>query len=171
MMSFRRQNRGLAFRPIQRVKHVVDVQGGVAVGATVTTVLVDTVDNPVLANTTHVASGSTVKSLMITVEVNATTSAALSNAYAYIGKNPGNNLTLPVANVVGGNDNKKFVFHQSMVMLQQQDGSNPRTLMKYPVKIPRLYQRNGFEDRIVLVITSPGVALNFCIQAIYQEFR
>ncbi len=161
----------MSLRPVQRIKHVIDVQGGNASGATTTTVLVDTVDNPVLANPTHVASGSTVKSIMLTVEVNATSSAALSNAYAYIAKNPGNNLTLPVPNVVGASDNKKYVFHESMVMLQQVTNSNPRTLMKYPIKIPRLYQRNGFEDRIVLVIHSPGTSINFCIQAIYQEFR
>ncbi len=89
----------------------------------------------------------------------------------FVAKNPGNNLALPEANVVGGNDNKRFVIHQEMVMFQQQDGSNPRTMFNGVIAIPKGYRRNGPDDDLSLRIFTPGVTINFCIQCHYKEFR
>ena len=58
-------------------------------------------------------------------------------------KNPGGNLTVPANNTVGSNDNKKYVIHQEMVMLEQSISGNPRTLFNGVIRIPRGYQRNG----------------------------
>ncbi len=149
----------------------MDKQGGIAVAANDLTVLVLAVDNPVLANTNEVVTGSKVNGIFLIVEINATTSAALANAYLTIMKNPGGNLVRPAANAVGASDNKKYVIHQEMVMLQQQSGSNPRTLFKGVIKIPRHYQRFGPNDQLLLTILTPGVALNFCVQCHYKEFR
>ena len=170
-MAFRRSNRGLRLRPVNRIKHVFDEQGGITAGAGQTVSLVIAVDAPVLTVANQVETGSTINGIFLIVEVNATTSAALSNAYMYIIKNPGANLTIPEANVVGVSDEKRFVIHQEMVMLQQVDNSNPRTLFKGVIAIPRGYKRFGPKDRLQLRIFTPGVNLNYCVQAHYKEFR
>ncbi len=160
-----------SIRPVHRVKHVVDNQGGTALGTPATFNIVESVDSPVLANTDEVETGSTVNGIFFRVEVNATSSAALSNAYMIVMKNPGGNLTFPNGNVIGSDDNKKYVIHQEMVMMQQQTNSNPRTLFVGVIVIPRGYRRMAINDLIQIQIFSPGVNLNFCIQAHYKEFR
>ncbi len=129
------------------------------------------VETPALASTEEVAIGSTVNAIYLRVEINATSSAALANAYLIVMKSPGGAVTTPAANTVGSNDDKRFVFHQEMVMLQQQDGSNPRTLMNGVIMVPKGYRRMGPNDRITLGILAPGVNINVCIQCHYKEFR
>ncbi len=149
----------------------MDKQAAAAVGVSVDTILIDTVDTPTIADTDGVETGSTVNAIYLKVEVVATTSAALPNAYMMVYKNPGTNLTFPDPNVVGADDNKKYVIHQEMVMLQMQDGSNPRTLFSGVIVIPKHYRRNGPDDTLKVRVFSPGVALNFCVQCHYKEFR
>ena len=149
----------------------MDVQGGALLGVQALQNLITTVDAPLIANTFQVETGSTVNAIYLKVEVNATSSAALSNVYMFVAKNPGNNLTFPNANAVGGVDNKKYVIHQEMVMMQQVTNSNPRTLFNGVIVIPRGYKRNGPSDRLILAIFSPGVNINFCVQCHYKEFR
>ncbi len=164
----RRQN---ALRPVNRIKHVVDSQGGIAAGGTVNVDLISTTDTPTLAQVEEVETASKVNGIYLKVEINATSSAALANAYLSVSKNPGNNLAIPPPNQVGSSDNKKYVIHQEMVMLQQVTNSNPRTLFNGVIVIPRGYRRNGPNDKLILKIQSPGVALNFCVQCHYKEFR
>ncbi len=168
-MPFRRFNRSI--RPVHRIKHVVDTQGGATIGAAFTVNLAQALDAPVVANPAEVETGSTINGLYLKVEVNATSSAALSNAYMMVMKNPGGNLTFPNANAVGVDDNKKYVIHQEMVMLQQVTNSNPRTLFAGVIVVPKGYRRMGINDLIQVQIFSPGVTLNLCIQANYREFR
>ncbi len=167
-----RSRRGLNLRPVNRIKHVVDIQGGIAAGGAGTTLtLIIATDTPDLASASEVETGSTVNAIYLKVEMNATTSASLSNAYMYVGKNPGGNLTMPEANVVGVSDNKKYIIHQEMVMFQQVNNSNPRTLFNGVIVLPRGYKRQGPNDLLVLRLFTPGVAVNFCIQCHYKEFR
>ncbi len=169
-MVFRRrfQNR---LRPVNRIKHVFDEQGGFTVGTGVSVIPIDTVDAPTLANTQQIVTGSTVNGFFLVVEVVATTSAALPNVYMAIFKNPGSNITMPEANAVGASDNKKYCIHQEMVMLQQQTNSNPRTLFKGVIVIPRGYRRFGPDDRIQIRLFTPGVNISYCVQVHYKEFR
>ncbi len=170
VMVFRRRMSN-ALRPVHRIKHVIDNQFGVVIGTPTTVNLILAVDAPVLANVTEVETGSKVNGIYLKVEVNATTSAALSNAYMMVFKNPGGNLTFGNPNVIGADDNKRYVIHQEMVMLQQQDGSNPRTLFNGVIVIPRGYRRFGPNDILQIEVFSPGVTLNACLQAHYKEFR
>jgi len=169
-MSFRRRSQN-SIRPVHRIKHVIDVQGGLVIGASTVVPLILSVDAPVLANVTEVETGSKVNGIYLKVEVNGLTSAALANVYMAVFKNPGGNLANPSPNTVGANDNKKYVIHQEMVMLQQQDGSNPRTLFNGVIVIPRGYRRMAINDVLNLVLLSPGVTANFCVQCHYKEFR
>ena len=166
-----RFNRGMALRPVHRLKHVVDIQGGMVANANTLNTLVTTVDAPVLANVTEVETGSKINGIYLKVEANSVTSAALANFYMYIIKNPGGNITPPSANLVGASDNKRFIIHQEMVMFQQVDNSNPRTIFAGVIAIPRGLRRFAPNDLLQIVVKSPGTQTNFCIQAIYKEFR
>ncbi len=169
-MVFRNRSR-LSLRPVNRIKHVVDSQDGLVAGTTLFKVLVEAKDAPVLANTAEVVTGSTINGIYLKVEINATSSAALANAYMYVAVNPGNTLTLPNPNVVGSFEEKRYVIHQEMVMLQQVTNSNPRTLFNGVIVIPRGLRRMSPNTRINLVILAPGVSLNICLQCHYKEFR
>ncbi len=169
-MPFRRF-RGRSLRPINRIKHVVDQQGGVAAAAQSNTSLIIATDTPTLAATNQVETGSTVNGIYLKVEVNATSSAALSNVYLAVSKNVGGNLGNPTANAIGADDNKRFVIHQEMVMMQQVTNSNPRTLFNGVIVIPRGMRRFAPNDQLNIHIQSPGTSINFCYQCHYKEFR
>ncbi len=169
-MVYRRRSRN-NLRPVNRIKHVVDSQAATTAGTQIATSLIDTVDTPTLADTDGVETGSTVNAIYLKVECNATTSAALPNMYMFLFKNPGGNLTAPSANAVGASDNKKYVFHQEMIMFQQQDNSNPRTLFNGVISIPRGYRRCGPDDNISVLFLAPGVNVQVCVQCHYKEFR
>ncbi len=168
-MVFRRRSN---LRPVHRIKHVVDNQFATALNVAVDTNLVDSVDAPLLANTEEVETGSTVNGIYLRIEaVNTGTAGVLANAYIMVFKNPGNNLTFPTPNLVGANDNKKFVIHQEMVMLQMVDNSNPRTLFNGVIVIPKGYRRMAINDRLTVRAFAPGVETNWCMQCHYKEFR
>ncbi len=169
-MPFHRRSNYL--RPVNRIKHVVDQQFGLALGTVLPIVIAETSDTPDLANTDEVETGSFVKSFFCSIEVvNTGTAGVLANAYAMFFKNPGGNLTMPNPNVVGASDNKRYVFHQEMIMLQMVDNSNPRTLFKGTLKVPKHLQRMGPNDILGVNLLAPGVEINGCVQIHYKELR
>ncbi len=171
-MVFRRFNRGNYLRPINRIKHVVDQQFATPLNVALDHTIAFASDTPDLATAAEVETGSTIRSFFTTIEVNNTgTTGVLANCYAMWFKNPGGNLTFPNPNAVGINDNKKYVFHQEMIMLQMVDNSNPRTLFKGVLKLPRHMQRMAPNDLIQVRIFSPGVEITGCIQDHYKELR
>ncbi len=163
--------RGMSLRPVNRIKHVFDLQGAGVAGTQVSTNFMLTSDTPDLATTTEVETGSTVHGIYMHLEAIALTSGALPNFYMFVAKNPGGNLTFPNGNVVGADDNKKYVIHQEMVMFQRQDGSNPRTIFNGVIKFPKHLRRNGPNDIWTLRVFSPGVNFEFCVQIHWKEFR
>ncbi len=170
-MAFRRFNRNRGLRPVNRIKHVVDGQFGVVLNTNLTTNLILAKDAPVLANTEEVLTGSTVNGIYLRVECYATTAGALANIYLSITKNPGGNITVPNPNAVGASDDKRYVIHQEMVMLEQSVNGNPRTLFNGVIALPKGYRRFGPNDELVLKTRAPGVDTSVCIQCHYKEFR
>ncbi len=169
-MVFRRRF-GNSMRPVNRIKHVVDAQNSTTAGTEAVQTLIIAVDSPVLGNVSEVLTGSKVNAIYLKVEVTATSSAALPNVYMIVWKNPGGNLANITANTVGSNDNKRFVIHQEMVMMQKQTNSNPRTLFNGVIALPRGYRRQGPNDLLRLTLLSPGVNFDYCLQCHYKEFR
>ncbi len=168
MARFRRM---ASIRPVQRIKHVVDAQGTLTSPTVLPTTLVAATDTPTLAVTTTVLTGSTVNGLYLRVEVAATEVVSIPNAYLMVYKNPGGNLTFPVGNVVGSDDNKKYVIHQEMVMLQANTAGNPRTLFNGVIVIPKHLRRMGPNDLIKVDVFSPNTNLTICVQCHFKEFR
>ncbi len=168
-MVFRR--RGMGLRPINRIKHVIDQQAGVVLNNVFDSTLALATDTPTLAVTTSVETGSTINGIYLNVEAYATTAGALANVYIMVFKNPGGNISFPNPNVVGANDNKRYVIHQEMRMLEQSVNGNPRTVFNGVIVIPKGYRRMAPNDVITLRLFAPGVDISFCMQAHYKEFR
>ncbi len=167
-----------SLRPVNRIKHVVDIQQAVPVGTNFLNVVVNTVDGPTLGTTIEVETGSHVNGLFCSIEAIATESASgkTPNFYIYFYKNPGSNISnFPDANAVGPNDNKRFIFHQEMVMIQGSAGDDgvPRNVFKGVVVIPKIYRRMAPGDQIGIAYFVPatGIALVACAQVHYKEFR
>ncbi len=165
----------LAIRPVNRLKHVVDVQGAVpSAGAGLTFDLIDSVDTPSHSGAAEqVTTNATVNGIFIHVEVVPTSATALPNLYFIIFKNPGTNLSPPQANLVGINDNRRYVIHQEMLMGSSTTNNNktPRNMFQGVIKIPRGYKRFGVNDKLQIVFFSPGVTWEVCVQTIYKEFN
>ncbi len=164
-----------SLRPINRIKHVVDFQTAIPVNTQIGQALITATDSPALADQDGVMTGSTVHGIFMTIECVAseTSTTATPNIYLAVYKNPGGNITFPNANAVGASNEKKFVIHQEMVMLNPVDGGNPRNIFKGVIKIPPRLKRFGPQDLLVaqLFIPSTGVAVNACTQVHYKEFR
>ncbi len=167
---FRRQ---MALRPVNRIKHVIDTSATPAEGADTLVPLILAKDAPVITTPKQVITGSKIYGIYLKVEVAVKTvnASAISNVYMIISKNPGGNLTIPAPNNVGVDDNKKFVIHQEMVMMQNATAGNPRVLFNGVIKIPKNYQRFGPNDELNLNILAPSNAIIFCVQSHYKEFR
>ncbi len=160
----------IGLRPINRIKHVIDKQDATTANTQYVLQLATANDDPVIANTAEVLTGSTINGIFLSVQVNWESGAGLPNIYLFVAKNPGGNLTLPDANIVGTSDNKRYVIHQEMLMLTNGDDQD-RTLFKGVIALPRGYRRFGPNDLLTLQIFTPGIASNVFIQSHYKEFR
>ncbi len=181
-MSFQRNRKALALRPVNRLKHVVDISGTVT-GATVSiTELAIQTDSPSTAQVNQVHIGSHVKAIYLKVEVvGAIAFAGVPRVYFVVFKNPGNQLSDPVVDAIGVSTIRKYVIHQEMTMISQQassagggDFTFPRTMFKGVILLPKRYQRFGDLDKLEFHIgNATGEttgSTRFCLQAIYQEF-
>ncbi len=171
-MMPRRMN--MSLRPIQRIKHIVDSQATVAAGVQLNTTIAVANDNPVLANTTEVLTGSKINGFFIRMEVASNDDAvvgAVPNAYMFLWKNTAGDLTPPAPNGTGGNDLKRLIIHQEMTMIENIKGGNARTLFKGVIVIPKGMRRMGANDVWRIEFRSVQIDTAVCIQAIYKEFR
>ncbi len=168
MPRFRR-----SIRPVQRIKHVVDTSATLTAGSVLEVDLIRANDAPVLANTAEVITGSTVNGIYLRVEVagNEMDPGAIPNFYMAVGKNPGGNLSLPDPNVVGASDNKRYIIHQEMVMFEDAQGGNPRTVFNGVIVIPKGYRRMGPNDTLNVRFLTTAVNVALCLQCHYKEFR
>jgi len=174
MMVFRR-SRGLALRPINRIKHVVDNSATVAAAATNTFVIADAGDNPTQGNVASVETGCKINGFYIRFEAasnEAIDLGAIPNFYFMFSKNPGSNVTMPAPNAVGPDDNKRFVIHQEMTMIENKgQGSNARTVFNGVIVVPKGMRRMGPDDQWVVSTLCPALNTAVCIQVHYKEFR
>ncbi len=173
MARFR--NRGMALRPINRIKHVIDSSATIPAATQTFFSLADTTDTPTLAAKNSVETGCKINGFYIRLEVasnEAIDLGAIPNVYMYVWKNPGNNLTAPSASSVGSDDNKRFVIHQEMSMIENKgQGSNARTLFNGVVVVPKGMRRCGPDDKWTVEILSPQLDIAACMQAHFKEFR
>ncbi len=167
------RHRGMALRPVNRIKHVVDTSGTITAGTQFNFALIRVSDTPNLSDTVEVQTGAKVNGIYLKVEVspNETDAGAIPNVYLIVLKNPGDNITAPTANIVGASDNKRFVIHQEMVMMNNAAGGNPRILFNGVIAIPKGYRRFGPNDVLAIGVLSTAVNFALCVQCHYKEFR
>ncbi len=172
IMGYHR-SRGMALRPVNRIKHVIDLSGTLTAATQVNNVIALSTDTPDLATVNEVETGSKINGIYLKVEVasNETDAGAIPNVYMSVFKNPGGNLPTPAPNAVGANDLKRYIIHQEMIMMNNLAGGNPRVLFNGVIALPRGYRRNGPNDAWVVSLLSPQVNIAFCLQAHYKEFR
>ncbi len=171
MTRFR--SRGMALRPVHRIKHVIDSQQSTPLNVPWVTDIIKTVDAPVITAVNEVETGSKTYGIYLKVVVatdNANT-GVVPNVYLAIFKNPAHVLATPAINSIGNDDTKKYVLHQEMSMLQNISDGNPTVIFNGVIKIPKGYVRNGPNDRLELIVLVPGIATQMCMQAHYKEFR
>ncbi len=170
-----RFRRSMAMRPINRIKHVIDTSATLAAGTVLPIVIADATDTPTISATKSVETGAKVNGIYLRVEVasnEAIDLGAIPNVYMMVYKNPGNNVTMPAPNVVGGSDNKRFVIHQEMSMIENKgQGSNARTLFNGVIVIPRGMRRFAPDDQLAMDVLCPALDIAVCIQCHYKEFR
>ncbi len=164
----------MALRPVQRIKHVVDSNSTLASATDLPIVIAGATDTPTLANTVGVITGAKVygvylKILMASNE--ATVAGAVPNIYLAVMKNPGGNLTNVQPNIVGADDDKRFVIHQEMSMLENRISGIPTVLFDGVIKIPRGLSRFGPNDTLLAIVRSNTINVTICLQAHYKEFR
>ncbi len=132
-------------------------------------------DTPTLGVSSSVETGSKINGFYIRFEVasnEAIDLGAIPNFYFYLWKNTGGNLTAPAANNVGVNDNKRFVVHQEMTMIENKgQGSNARTVFNGVIVVPKGMRRMGPNDVWKIQTLSPALDTAQCVQAHYKEFR
>ncbi len=165
----------MALRPVNRIKHVFDSSATIAAGVSHPFSIASATDTPTQAVNNSVETGAKINGFYIRLEVasnEAIDLGAIPNAYMIIFKNIGGNLTAPAGNNVGVNDNKRYVFHQEMTMIENKgQGSNSRTLFNGVVAIPKGARRMGPGDVWQVICLSPALDVAFCIQTHYKEFR
>ncbi len=162
-----------SLRPVHRIKHVVDSEGGLVAGTQSSIDVIATKDAPVLANTTEVETGSKVNGIYLHVEVSHTSGVGRPNVYMAVMKLPAAAVSnIPQANAVGASDTKRYVIHQEMIMMSGDAGNGlPRPLFNGVIAIPKGMIRMGPDDRLRVLLLSPTVAADFCLQCHYKEFR
>ncbi len=168
------RHQGMGLRPVQRIKHVVDFSATLAAGTQLGVNLIKARDAPVIANTAEVITGAKVHGVYLKVEVasnEAQDVGAIPNVYMAIFKNPGAALSAPAISAVGSDDNKRFIIHQEMIMLDNKLGGNPRILFNGVIKIPKGYSRFGPNDNLQVLIVAPALNIALCFQCHYKEFR
>ncbi len=165
----------MALRPINRIKHVVDGSATLAAAANGSFILVTATDTPTLGGINTVETGSKINGFYIRFEVASNDDAvlgAIPNFYFYVWKNTGGNLTFPAPNLVGSNDNKRFVIHQEMTMIENTGkGGNARTAFNGVVVVPKGMRRMGPNDVWEVRTLCPQIDTAQCIQTHYKEFR
>ncbi len=169
----RYRSRMSALHPVNRIKHVFDSSATLGAATNLELDLVAATDTPVLAITNAVETGCKINGIYLNVEVvsNETDVGAIPNVYFYIIKNVGDNLAVIDPTAVGSNDNKRFVIHQEMTMLNNVQGGNPRKMFNGVIVIPKGYRRFGPNDKLQIVFRSTALNIALCLQCHYKEFR
>ncbi len=169
--SYGRRN----FRPrvvINSIKNIHDAAFGIT-GTKNVNNMAKAVTAPSPTVDSDVSHGCIIKAIWISLDVcGLAASGVLNNADIYIGKNPGNNLTLPDPNSVGTSNEKKFIFKQWHAMIMRnQDGNVPYHWEGW-IMIPKRYQRFGTDDTLQMVVQATASTTgHFSYHAIYKWYR
>jgi len=128
-------------------------------------------DAPVNTSANQVRRGSLIKAVWVSFDVcGLAATGVLQQTALYLIKNPGANLTIPGAFVVGTSNEKKYVLKQWQFMtMRNQDGNQPNHWEGW-IPIPRRYQRMGADDLLQLAYETDAAAGHYSSQFIYKWY-
>ncbi len=167
-----RQRSGLGLRPINSIKHQVNIAVGTT-GTNQTQLIAKAVTSPSPTVDSDVPHGANIKMIYCTINgCGLGGTGVLNNMNIYLMKNPGNNLTAPGAIAWGTSNEKKFIFKAWMFMIMRnQDGNTPFHWEGW-IKVPRRYQRMGTDDVLLIGIqNTASVTGHFSAEFIYKDYR
>ncbi len=152
------------------MKNIVDDTGAVST-TTQSLLIAKAKDNPLTSVDNDVRKGCVIKAIWLSFDVCGLAGAgAIQKTNCYLFKNPGANLTLPGAFVVGSSNEKKFAFRMwSYMTMRNQDGNPPNHFEGW-IPIPKRYQRMGTDDLLELVFESSTLTGHITMQCIYKWY-
>ena len=159
MFSRRNPNRRRGQRPglsvVNSNKNVFDITSSIGTGTNAQTIAIakDTADNTV---NNEVERGSKIFRIWLELWAYGILASGVNNQFNwYIIKNPGANLTLPGTTVYGTSNEKKFIFRSGKGLLGRlNDGNPPYLAYRGWIRIPKIYQRMGADDKIEIALSA-----------------
>ncbi len=114
--------------------------------------------------------GGHIKAIWVSIDFcGLAASGAIQNTLCYMMKNPGANLTPPGNFAIGTSNEKKFVFKVWEAMTMRNQDGNPPYHWEGWVKIPKLYQRMGTDDTILIALGVTTGTGHVSFNCIYKE--
>ncbi len=154
---------------INTEKHIVDFPIALD-NTTKSQVIAKAVTAPSNTVDTDCHRGGHIKNIWISLDVCGLGASGINvRAMTYLIKNPGDNLTEPGVFAVGTSNEKKFVFKMWSSMVMRNQEGNPPYHWEGWVKVPKLYQRMGTDDTIMLVSGVNSATGHLFCNAIYKE--
>jgi len=171
------RQRGLGLRPVNSLKHVVDIATSAVTNVVSVIPVIDVEENPVSTSPAQVSVGCRINAIYLRVEVLATgTFVTVPRIYMTVQKRPGAAIPTVDPSAVGISQHRKWVIHQEMTMVGgTTDVQIPRTMFQGVIKIPGKMNRFGVDDRLNVNFQHDAgettAVTNACVQCIYKEFR
>ncbi len=179
-MAFRR---GRALHPVVSTKNVSEISSIIAaVTSTVSLIISDSVDAPVLSELDEVERGSTINGFFFSCFFY-TEGGEVANEVPlvdwYIIKNPGNSFAntfdatnLPTPGATGTHVNKRYIIHTEKGLAGGGDAAlnGVPMVFKGVIVVPKHMCRQNSGDRFILC-TRTNFATKFCAQAIYKWYH
>lgn len=166
-MPRRYLGRGLALRPVQTRKEIVDGTFlGVAGGTTTQVDLLTAQDNYV-GGVGTVRTGAVVKAIYLFVQIVNESSSV--NVDWYVFKKAANVVLGPVPGASGGDNERRFILHEEKgIPGSTTQGQGPLTF-RGVIKIPPRMRRMGEDDRISIKLRGAQIH-DICLKAIYKVY-
>lgn len=157
---------------VTSIKNVANARVGIT-AATSSNIFAKAVTSPSPTVQSDVSHGCIIKAVWMSLDFcGLAASGVLNVIYAYIIKNPGNNLTNPAPISVGTSNEKKYVFRQWTAMSMRNQEGNPPYHWEGWIRIPKRYQRMGTDDTLQIVFaTSAAGSGHASFEAIYKWYR
>ncbi len=166
------RNRPSTLSPIQSKKHYVQLsQFTIASAARLNQLAVLAVDDPTVANTFEVRTGSSIKAIYIEfwlLSDDAANSAFQLNVEK--SKDTETPMTFAESILLHGYHNKNKVFYSTQGLTPTVTGS-PIPVIRSWIKIPKGFQRMALGDRITCNISGITNGLIGCGQFVYKEYQ
>ncbi len=155
---------------INSIKNTVDLTTSTGTTQTVNNIAIAK-DAPATSGQNEVLRGCIIKAIWVSIDVcGLAATGVLQRTAIYLIKNPGTNLTLPGAFVVGTSNEKKYVFRQWQFMTMRNQDGNPPFHWEGWIKIPKRYQRMGTDDKFMMAFETTTAAGHSSAQYIYKWY-